>query len=136
VSVSIKSDWLAWLMISALVGFPFTTRRRGNECWQSWMRTQPKGYATWAGPRLAKALGNVSTHQVWRMLRQLGISLARRRSWCVSTDPEFAQKAADIVGLYLARRIIHRCWLWTNNPAFRLWNVSRAGYDCPDGCTL
>ena len=23
------------------------------------------------------------------------------RSWCVSTDPEFAQKAADIVGLYL-----------------------------------
>lgn len=61
----------------------------------------PKGYATWTGPLLAKALGNVSTHQVWRELRQLGISLARRRSWCVSTDPEFAQKAADIVGLYL-----------------------------------
>jgi hypothetical protein len=25
----------------------------------------------------------------------------RRRSWCVSTDPEFAAKAADVVGLYL-----------------------------------
>lgn len=61
----------------------------------------PKGYATWTGPLLAKALGNVSTHQIWRELRRLGISLARRRSWCVSTDPEFAQKAADIVGLYL-----------------------------------
>jgi transposase len=62
----------------------------------------PNGYATWTGPLLAQALGNVSTHQVWRELRRLGISLARRRSWCVSTDPEFAQKAADIVGLYLA----------------------------------
>ncbi|MGH7409876.1 MAG: IS630 family transposase, partial [Candidatus Methylomirabilis sp.] len=29
------------------------------------------------------------------------IQLQRRRSWCVSTDPEFAPKAADIVGLYL-----------------------------------
>ncbi len=28
-------------------------------------------------------------------------SLERRRSWCISTDPYFAQKAADIVGLYL-----------------------------------
>ena len=62
----------------------------------------PKGHAMWTGPLLAQALGNVSTHQVWRELRALGISLARRRSWCVSTDPEFAQKAADIVGLYLS----------------------------------
>ncbi len=35
------------------------------------------------------------------MLRQHGISLQRRRSWCISTDPEFAAKAADVVGLYL-----------------------------------
>jgi hypothetical protein len=27
--------------------------------------------------------------------------LQRRRSWCISTDPQFASKAADIVGLYL-----------------------------------
>jgi hypothetical protein len=30
-----------------------------------------------------------------------GIYLQRRRSWCVSTDREFAPKAADVVGLYL-----------------------------------
>jgi hypothetical protein len=30
-----------------------------------------------------------------------GICLQRQRSWCVSTDKEFAAKAADIVGLYL-----------------------------------
>jgi transposase len=35
------------------------------------------------------------------VLRRHGISLQRRRSWCISTDPEFASKAADIVGLYL-----------------------------------
>jgi len=50
---------------------------------------------------LAEALGDVSEHQVWRALRRHGISLRRRRSWCISTDPEFVPKAADVVGLYL-----------------------------------
>jgi transposase len=61
----------------------------------------PSGNATWTGKLLAKALGDVSSHQVWRVLRRHGIHLQRRRSWCISTDPEFAPKAADIVGLYL-----------------------------------
>lgn len=61
----------------------------------------PAGRAMWTGRLLAQAVGNVSPHHVWRVLRQHGIHLQRRRSWCVSTDPEFAQKAADIVGLYL-----------------------------------
>ena len=34
-------------------------------------------------------------------MRKEGICLQRQRSWCVSTDKEFATKAADIVGLYL-----------------------------------
>jgi transposase len=62
----------------------------------------PAGYARWNGALLANALGDVSADQVWRTLRKLGISLQRRRSWCVSTDPQFAAKAADVVGLYLA----------------------------------
>ena len=61
----------------------------------------PKGYASWTGSLLAERLGDVSADQVWRVLRRHGIHLQRRRSWCVSTDPEFARKAADIVGLYL-----------------------------------
>ena len=61
----------------------------------------PAGWAQWTGPTLAAALGDVSDDQVWRVLRRHGISLARRRSWCISTDPQFAAKAADIVGLYL-----------------------------------
>jgi transposase len=61
----------------------------------------PAGYARWDGVVLAQHLGDISEHQVWRVLRRHQISLARRRSWCVSTDPCFAQKAADVVGLYL-----------------------------------
>ncbi len=60
----------------------------------------PAGFAQWNGPLLAQAL-NLNVHQVWQILRRRGISLQRRRSWCVSTDPEFAAKAADVVGLYL-----------------------------------
>ncbi len=63
--------------------------------------TPPAGYATWTGRLVANALGDVSPHQVWRVLRRRGIHLQRRRSWCISTDPEFARKAADIIGLYL-----------------------------------
>lgn len=61
----------------------------------------PDGYTTWTGRLVAKALGDVPALQVWRVLQKYGIHLQRRRSWCVSTDPQFAQKAADIVGLYL-----------------------------------
>lgn len=61
----------------------------------------PEGYVTWTGRLLAQAVGDVSTHHIWRVLRWHGIHLQRRHSWCVSTDPEFARKAADIVGLYL-----------------------------------
>jgi hypothetical protein len=61
----------------------------------------PEGRSLWTGSLLAQALGDVSEGKVWRVFRQQKISLSRRKSWCVSTDPEFVPKAADIVGLYL-----------------------------------
>lgn len=61
----------------------------------------PSGFARWNGRLLSEQLKDVSDDQVWRVLRRRRISLARRRSWCISTDPQFAAKAADIVGLYL-----------------------------------
>ena len=63
-------------------------------------QSPPEGLARWDGGTLAQVLG-VSDDIVWRILRKEGIQLARRRSWCVSTDPEFTQKAADMIGLYL-----------------------------------
>jgi transposase len=64
-------------------------------------RPPPAGYVRWTGPLIAAALGDVHEQQVWRFLRQQRIDLDGRKSWCVSTDPEFAAKAADIVGLYI-----------------------------------
>ena len=60
----------------------------------------PEGMASWDGISLAKVLA-VSDDAVWRVLRREGIQLQRHRSWCVNTDPEFAAKAADVIGLYL-----------------------------------
>ena len=60
----------------------------------------PNGLARWDSPTLATTL-NTSEDAVQRFLKKEGIQLARMRTWCVSTDPEFVTKAADIVGLYL-----------------------------------
>jgi transposase len=65
-------------------------------------RPPPAGFARWTAPLLAKELGDISDQHVWRFLRAQRIDLAGRKSWCLSSDPEFAAKAADIIGLYLA----------------------------------
>jgi transposase len=60
----------------------------------------PKGLSTWDGPTLSKELC-APVDAVWKVLRKEGINLQRQRSWCISTDVNFASKAADLVGLYL-----------------------------------
>ena len=60
----------------------------------------PAGLGQWDGRAVAETLC-ASVHAVWRLLRREGIYLQRLRTWCVSTDPEFAPKAAEVVGLYL-----------------------------------
>jgi len=60
----------------------------------------PTGLGHWDGRAVAETLG-ASVHAVWRLLRKEGIYLQRLRTWCVSTDPEFAPKAAEVIGLYL-----------------------------------
>lgn len=61
----------------------------------------PQGFGRWDGPLLARMLG-VGAWRVWEILRIEGICLARRRSWCVSQDPDFAAKASDVVALCLS----------------------------------
>ena len=60
----------------------------------------PKGCSRWDAGLLSAQLG-ASDDAIWRVLKKEGISLHRQRSWCISTDRDFAAKAADIVGLYL-----------------------------------
>jgi len=71
-----------------------------NQVLRTLEQPPPSGQAVWDGESLAVVLGS-SADAVWRVLRKEGICLQRQRSWCVSTDPEFASKAADIIGLYL-----------------------------------
>ena len=65
-------------------------------------RPVPAGRARWTGDLVAAALGDVDVNYVRCFLRKQKIDLAGRKSWCESNDPDFAAKAADIVGLYLA----------------------------------
>ena len=58
------------------------------------------GSTHWSSYRLAKELG-VSQSTVSRVWRQFGLQPHRSRSYMASDDPEFEEKAADIIGLYL-----------------------------------
>jgi transposase len=60
----------------------------------------PPHLSHWDGPAIAERL-EASGYAVWRVLRREGIYLQRQRSWCVSTDQQFAPKAADVIAWYL-----------------------------------
>src|ERR1700716_3040807 len=58
------------------------------------------GSTRWSSYRLAKEVG-VSQSTVSRVWRQFGLQPHRSRSYMASDDPEFEEKAADVIGLYL-----------------------------------
>jgi hypothetical protein len=82
----------------------------------------PEGFARWTGPLLAEALGDVDVQYVWRFLRGHKIDLATRKSWCESN----AAKAADVVGLCVARPRRALCCAWTKSLRSELWSERRA----------
>jgi hypothetical protein len=59
----------------------------------------PKGYSHRLGTTLATAL-KLNEDIVGRILRVDNIWFGGGRSWCVSIDPKFDEKAVDIVALY------------------------------------
>jgi len=81
-------------------GKPIINKGLQNDVLKTISSPAPVGYGRWDAPLVAKKL-NCSKDKVWRILKKEGISLQRQRSWCISTDKEFAPKAADIIGLYL-----------------------------------
>jgi transposase len=100
--VRFAEDRLAGLADAPRSGKPKTyDETAGQRILAALDRPPPAGCVRWTAPLLAKALGDISEHHVWRFLRAQRIDLAGRKSWCLSTDPEFAAKAAAIVGLYL-----------------------------------
>src|SRR6266446_3318052 len=81
---------------------PLYTEATGKRILAFLDKPPPQGYGHWTGPLLAEVLVDVDVKYVWRYLRTHKIDLAARKSWCESHDPEFAAKAADVVGLYMA----------------------------------
>ena len=90
-----------------------------------------RGLARWTAPLLAKELGDVSDQHVWRFLRAQRIDLAGRKSWCLSSDPEFAAKAADIVGLYLICPTMRSSSRSMRSRRSRPWSGRRGISSCP-----
>lgn len=95
----------------------------------------PSGYAHWNGRLLGEALG-IRPDAVWKELRALGINLQRRRSWCVSTDPEFAAKSADIIGLYLGPPINAVILSIDEKPCIQALEREQGWLKMPDGRSL
>ena len=81
---------------------PIYTEATGRRILAVLDRPLPKGRARWTCELVAEALGDVDVNYVRRFLRKQKIDLAGRKSWCESNDPEFAARAADVVGLYMA----------------------------------
>ncbi len=63
-------------------------------------RPPPKPLTHWTTRRLAKKLG-YSHMTIARVWKRAGIQPHRLERYCASPDPDFEQKAADIIGLYL-----------------------------------
>lgn len=63
-------------------------------------QTPPDGSTHWSTRKLAGHLG-VSHSRVARVWARAGIQPHRLRRYMASTDPEFEEKAADVIGLYL-----------------------------------
>jgi hypothetical protein len=80
---------------------PIYTRETDKRILALLDKPPPKGFARWTGPLLAEELCDIDVQYVWRFLRNQKIDLKARKSWCESNDPDFASKAADVVGLYI-----------------------------------
>jgi transposase len=81
---------------------PIYTEATGKRILAVLDQAVPKGRARWTCELVAEALGDVDVNYVRRFLRKQKIDLAGRKSWCESNDPQFAARAADVVGLYMA----------------------------------
>ncbi|MEO5673651.1 MAG: IS630 family transposase [Chitinophagales bacterium] len=93
----------------------------------------PKGYSKWNGKLLADHLKDVHKGHVWRVLRKHKVHLQRNRSWCISTDPEFSAKAADIIGLYLQPQENAVVLCIDEKPSIQALERSQGWLKLPDG---
>ncbi len=64
------------------------------------LQPPPDGASHWTSRRMEQEVGldHTTVHRIWR---QHGLAPHRCRQFKISTDPNFARKARDVIGLYL-----------------------------------
>ena len=102
--------WQAWFMAKGVAGLLHDATRPGRKKPLPAARIEqvvamtlagPPGEAThWTGRALAKAAG-ISLRSVQRIWAAHGLQPPRVRTFKLSSDPKFAAKVQDVIGLYI-----------------------------------
>ena len=79
---------------------------------------QPEHYSRWSVRTLAEDL-KLPRSTVHQILVASDLQPHRIRTFTFSPDPNFETKLLDIVGLYLIRRKMHWCCVWTKRRGFK-----------------
>src|SRR3989344_3814877 len=62
---------------------------------------KPDHATHWSVRRLSKELGFVKKSRLQQILKGFDLKPHQSEMWCFSNDPQYEQKKADIIGLYL-----------------------------------
>lgn len=62
---------------------------------------KPKDATHWSVRRLAAELGFVKKSRLQEILKDFDLKPHQSKMWCFSNDPQYEEKKADIIGLYL-----------------------------------
>ena len=86
----------------------------------------PEGLSHWSSREMVKFIARtekvtVSHHYVATLWRETGLKPHRQGTFKLSRDPRFAEKVADIVGLYLRLPLRRWCCPSTRKPRFKPW---------------
>jgi len=131
--------WLARYRSEGIVGLLERPRGAGREQVPAWVRarilaasrTSPPaqtGLSHWSSREMAGFITrtegvSVSHHYVATLWRDNKIKPHRQGTFKLSKDPEFAEKVADIVGLYWIPRVVPWCSRSTRRPRSKLWTA-------------
>ena len=81
-------------------GKPPTCAETVQAVWTRTLEPPPDGTSHWTCRRMAQAVGldHTTVHRIWR---QHGLAPHRCRQFQISTDPNCARKAREVMGLYM-----------------------------------
>jgi transposase len=141
-TVDYISYWRGRFKEDRLIGLnaldPGTGRRRNSAQIEArileWTRREPTDGSThWSSRRLAKEVG-ASQSTVSRVWRKFGIQPPSWPVYVASDDPEFEEKAADIIGLYIRRPAHAAAFCVDEKSVIQALDLPDPGFPVSPGC--